>query len=79
MTRTEKKLVRDASRVIAKAAIRGTALSLVTLPDGGAVLCIVWGHNPDSRDILAQLTPKLTAEVARRILARDVRKPTSAA
>ena len=73
MTSTEKKLARDAARVIAKAAIRGTALSLVTLPDGSAALCIAWGHNPEPADILRNLTPALTAEVARTVLRKQAR------
>jgi hypothetical protein len=74
MTRTEKKLVRDASRIIAKAAIRGTTLSLVTRPDGEAALLIYWGHNPDPRDVLAELTTRpLKMEVAKRVLDRQRR------
>jgi hypothetical protein len=47
-----------AARIIAKAAIRGTTLSLVIRPDGEATLLIYWGHNPDPRDIPAELTAR---------------------
>ena len=73
MTSAERKLVRDAARAIAAASIRGTALELVTLPDGGTALCIMWGHNPEPADILRNLTPALTAEVARTVLRTQAR------
>ena len=65
-------MARDAARIIAKAAIRGTTLSLVIRPDGEATLLIYWGHNPDPRDIPAELTTcPLKMEVAKRALERQ--------
>jgi hypothetical protein len=68
MTTAEKKLARDAARAIAKASIRGVALSSIAFPDGSAGLLIHWGSGPEPLDMLRELTPQLTAEVARRVL-----------
>ena len=74
MTRTEKRIARQAANIIARAAVRGTLISAVVRPDGTAGLLIYWGHNPDPRDILAELTTRpLKMEVAKRVLDRQRR------
>jgi hypothetical protein len=73
-TATNKRLARDAARIINRAAGRGCTVALVTHPDGSAMLAMSWGSAPMPSDLLRKMMPQLTAEVAGLVMARQAKR-----